>query len=356
MFTNNRKTNRHKARIFILLALTVLVASLFAMVIVQIVSIDSNHSLSSERTPLSSSIHTVSSHPNFKGIYQFAGHNSAKNSNNPSIQGTFLGYYWSQLEPQKDQYDWNLIDQDMHPWTVHGKRIILRVSLAGWTRWEPAAGHGTPQWVYDAGVTPVTEIDGSVIPQYWNLIFLQNVRYFIHAFGMHYDSNPNIALVEIGVGVGGETKVDTHNENPDRLQLWQNVGYTDEIWWNTIQNIIGMYETSFHTTPLAVLPDATFIGKTKGYQESLIINYALKHNLTLQDDSLSAKRTLPSIWTNIPHIEEQDVATKQSGDTLEQDIRVAFSLNANYILISINDIDNPDNRAILKQTMQKVAL
>ncbi len=350
MFTNNRKT-----LMYVLLALSVVAAGLLAIGIVQIVSTsNANNSPLGTSTPTSSSTPIVSSHPNFKGVYQFAGHNSAKNSDNPYIQGTYLGYYWSQLEPQKNQYNWGLIDQDMQPWTAHGKKIILRVSLAGWTRWEPSAGHGTPQWVYDAGVASVTENDGSVIPQYWNPIFLQNLQDFIHALGMRYDRNPNIAFVEVGVGVGGETKVDTHNENLDRLQLWQNVGYTDEIWWNTIQQIIGMYEMSFHTTPLAVLPDGTFIGKTKGYQESLVINYALKHNLMLQDDSLSANRALPSVWTNIPHIEEQNVATKQSGDTLEQDIQAAFSLNANYMLIYVNDINNPDNTPILKQTTQEV--
>src|SRR5947209_8132010 len=49
----------------------------------------------------------------FKGIYEFAGHKRSMDVTNPALAGTYLGYYWKQLEPQKGYFNWNLVDQDM---------------------------------------------------------------------------------------------------------------------------------------------------------------------------------------------------------------------------------------------------
>src|SRR5579883_951512 len=152
----------------------------------------------------------------FQGIYVFSGNNAATFSDDPLVAGTYLGYYWAQLEPQNGQYNWQLIDNDMKPWVNNGKHVILRVSVAGWTRWQPPdSGQGTPRWVYNMGVASVTEADGAIKPQYWNPVFLQNLSNFVQAFANRYDGNTNIVAVEIGVGDGGETKPDTYfNSNP----------------------------------------------------------------------------------------------------------------------------------------------
>jgi hypothetical protein len=287
---------------------------------------------------------------NFKGIYEFSGQNSPKHVANPALAGRYLGYYWKQLEPQKGQYNWHLIDQDMKPWIDHKKKVILRVSTSGWTRWDRAADsqHGTPQWVYDQGVASVTELDGSVHPQYWAPPFLQNLGDFMQAFANRYDGNVHVSAVEIGVGDGGETKVDTQR-GPHVLPLWQQIGYTDQIWWETIQKIIGIYTTSFHHTPLVLMPNATFIGKTPGYRMSRVVSYAIQHGLWLQDNGLAVNRTIPAEWQKVPIIAEQRNSTKQSGDTLHQDLQVALNLGATYILIFASDIDNEANQPVLQQ-------
>src|SRR5579884_2471088 len=43
----------------------------------------------------------------FQGIYVFNGNNASTFSDNPNIAGTYLGYYWSDLEPQQGQYNWS---------------------------------------------------------------------------------------------------------------------------------------------------------------------------------------------------------------------------------------------------------
>jgi hypothetical protein len=289
---------------------------------------------------------------NFNGIYEFGGYNRSTDVTNPALAGTYLGYYWKQLEPQKGYFNWDLIDRDMRPWVANGKKVILRVSTSGWTNWDKAADsqYGTPQWVYDQGVPFVTEMDGAVLPQYWNPYFLQSWRDFVRAFASRYDGNPHVTAVEIGVGDGGETKVDTEN-NPDVLSLWQEIGYTDQIWWDTIKQIIGFYTTSFHHTPLALMPDASFIGKTRGFREARVISYAIQRHLWLQDNGLIANpsRILSADWHKVPIIAEQRYSTRRSGDTLQQDLQAALRERATYIMIFASDIKNSANQSVLQQ-------
>ncbi|HEY5005763.1 MAG TPA: beta-galactosidase [Ktedonobacteraceae bacterium] len=295
---------------------------------------------------------TLPTDPNFKGIYEFSGHNSSTDATNPALAGTYLGYYWSQLEPQKGQYNWDLIDQQMQPWIDNGKNVILRVATAGWTSWDPSSnsGNATPQWVYDLGVSSVTEVDNAILPQYWNPQFLHSYNDFIQAFASHYDGNPNVSAIEMGIGTGGETKVDTRTNNPNLLADWQAIGYSDPIWWDTIQQIITDYSTSFQHTPLVVMPDASFIGKTHGYGESLVLNYAVSHNLWLQDNGLAANRTFTTNqWSQVSLISEQRDPTTKSGDALLDDMTAALNLGATYIMVFASDIDISGNQTVLQE-------
>ena len=298
---------------------------------------------------------TAQQYPNFKGIFQF-GSNSSTLASNPSIAGAHLGYYWSQLEPQQGQYNWSVIDQQMAPWVSYGKKIILRVSTSGWTRWAPPYSQsGTPQWVYDLGVRSVKENDGSILPEYWNPIFLQNFADFVHAFALRYDGNPNIAYIDIGLGVGGEAKADSHNSNPDQVNLWKHIGYTNAKWWDVVQSIINDYTASFTHTSLAVMPDKVFMEKSNGYSGKMLLDYAVQHGLWLQDNGLSKNRELPSQFMQVPHPEEQIGSTADTGDTLQADIQRALNLGANYILIFGTDLKQLSNQAALRWAAAKVA-
>jgi hypothetical protein len=289
-----------------------------------------------------------------KGIFQFSAHNTAANVDNPYIQGTTMNYYWSQLEPQQGQYNWQIIDQDMQPWVTNHKKVILRVATSGWTAWDTNAGKATPQWVYDSGVQSVVEIDRSTHPAYWDPKFLAAYDSFIQAFAKRYDGSPNVALVEVGLGDGGETKVDTRRNNPQLLQQWTAIGYSDAVWMNTMQSIIDTYKASFQHTPLAVLPDSSFIGKTKGYSESTVVNYTIQKGLWLQDDGLETGRQLDGTWLTVPRVEEQRVETKQSGDSLADDLNAALNLKANYILIFTDDISNSANQSALQKASDQL--
>jgi hypothetical protein len=300
-----------------------------------------------------SSLRTTSStkYPNFQGIYEFSGQNSSTDASNPYVIGRDFTFYWKQLEPQEGQYNWSIIDQAIAPWIANGKNVILRVSTAGWKNWDPAAdsAHGTPQWVYDKGVKSVPELDGAILPQYWNPIFLQSYNNFIQAFASRYDGNPNVKGIEMGVGDGGETNVDTYKGNANRLKLWQGIGYTDQIWWNTIQQIGNDYQAAFQHTPVAILPDSSFIGNTSGYNEQMIRDFAISHGIWLQDDGLKTGYTLKGNWKGVPLILEQRNDTATSGDTLMSDLQTALDLGATYILVFSSDIESSSNQSTLQQ-------
>lgn len=291
----------------------------------------------------------------FQGIYVFNGNNAATFSDNPAIAGTYLGFYWAQIETAKGVYNWDIIDAAMKPWVDAGKHVILRISVAGQRKWQPPnSGHGTPQWVYDGGVKSVTETDSSVLPQYWNPLFVQHLSDFIAAFAARYDGNANITAIEIGVGVGGETKADTMNNGKARMKQWKAIGYTDKVWLATIQKIVDAYKAAFKTTPLAIMPDASFIGGSKGFNEQLVIDLAIKANLWIQDNGLIAKEPRPGSWKNVPSgypiISEQRNPTSVSHDSLLQDLQTALDsdFEARIILVFAQDI-TAANQATLAQ-------
>lgn len=289
----------------------------------------------------------ISGHP-FRGIYNF-GTNGSSLATNPNLAGTYLGYAWSQLEPMQGQYNWTLLDNDMKPWLANNKKIILRVSPSGWTKWKtPPLPSWTPAWVYSLGVQSVTEDDKAVKPQYWASAFLQAYSTFVEALATRYDGNANLICVEIGVGDGGETKPDTRN-NPQRLAMWQKIGYSDAVWWNTIQKIIGIYQGAFKQTSLALMPDASFIAGSKGFSERQIIDFAVgqKPPIWLQNNGIIAGQKVDPEWLKTTILGEQRLVTSQSGDSLDQDLSLMINDGVSYALCFEADLSKNSNQATL---------
>lgn len=287
----------------------------------------------------------------FQGIFAFNTGNSAAMATNPNIAGTELAYYWSQLEPTQGQYNWSLIDTDMKPWVDNGKQVTLRVKTAGWTKWQPPYSQkGTPQWVYDQGVKFVTANDGAIKPQYWNMDFLNALSDFVQAFAARYNGNANILAIEIAVGDGGETKPDTTKDS-NVLSRWTAIGYTDANWWGAIQGIISMYVEDFTKTPLVLMPDASFLGGMKGYNEQLVTSYAAKYGVWLQWNGLVAGASLPGSFNGLkkgyPLILEQLNAAGANKRKLADDLQTAINLGAVAALIFTSDLQDPTNASTL---------
>jgi len=275
-------------------------------------------------------------------IFNF-GTNGASLATNPNLAGTYLGYPWSLLEPSQGQFAWDIIDKDMQPWLATGKDIIIRVSASGWASWGAHPNKSwTPSWVYGLGVKSVTESDGAIKPQYWNPAFLQALSDFVTAFAAKYDGNPNIISIEAGIGDGGETKPDTRKSLT--LSAWQNIGYSDPVWFDTIKHIVDLYKSAFQHTPIAIMPDNSFLGKTAGLDEHAVVNYAVSKGCWLQHNGIVAGIKRDPTWTT-PIIAEQRNKLANSGDTMAQDIQVAIDFGASYFMGF--EVDLQANLAVL---------
>lgn len=307
----------------------------------------SKPSTSTPNGPVATAAATAQSQAHAKGIYQFTGEKNPENAALPFLSGASLNFYWADLEPSKGQFNWNLIDTDMSNWTSHGKRVILRITTAGNNMNTPNSAKRTPQWVFDEGVPSVALPSGSVYPQYWNATWQSELRGFVQAFAARYDGNPNITYINVTTGNDGET-IPIKDKNTAATPLIQSIGYTDALWFTTIQQIIGIYTSSFHKTALALQVDKTFIGKTPGYDEAKVLNYAASVGLWLQNDGLSRSTTLGPVWTQHPLAAEQGHSAASNGYPLSDDLQQAMSLNASYILVFASDINDAANQSALQ--------
>lgn len=105
--------------------------------------------------------------------------------------------------------------------------------------------------------------------------------------------------------------------------------------------------TRFVRTPLALMPDRTFLGATPGYDEHKITGYAVAHGIWLQDDGVIPGRTLSAPWGQTPIIAEMRNPTGRTGNNLKADLTTALSEHPAIILVFTSDLTNPANRALI---------
>ena len=124
---------------------------------------------------------------------------------------------WSDIEPEKGQYRWDLIDDVADKWIARGKRIAFRICCV-------FPGHqDTPLWVKDMGAEGVeyntNEVsrmllgndfyaginDTTWIAYYDDPVFLREFEIFLKAFASKYDGKDYVEFVDIGsLGSWGE--------------------------------------------------------------------------------------------------------------------------------------------------------
>jgi hypothetical protein len=285
----------------------------------------------------------------FKGIYEFAGDNSAADAGDPYLTGVDLVYYWSQIEQEKGVFDWSQIQRDMAPWIAAGKKVILRVSTSGAASWDPPySGDGTPAWVYADGARAVTD-NGETIPVYWDQAYLTDYRSFVQSFAAEFDGNPDVAFLQAGIGMGAETLPET-NASAAGVAAWESDGYTDPLWLSTVQTIASFYTSAFRVTPVDALVDRTFFDGSGPYFNALMAWLKGLPNWGLQDDGLTSTQTLGAQWSGPPLALEQLNSAQTSGDCLCADIANGLdNLHGSYLLLYKSDIDNPANAAYLSQ-------
>lgn len=298
----------------------------------------------------------------FQGVFQFTGQADSKNATNPSISGANLEWSWADIEPSEGVYNWTKVDRDIHTWTSQGKQVILRFATGGQISWSGSVdGSYTPPWVFNTyGVPRVREINGTIFPVYWNSIYLQKLADFVNVTAARYDANPYVAAVEIGIGQGGETEPDgSASRNPHQLQLWQRYGYTNALWWETIQRIVAIYESAWIHTPLALMTTSTFLQyDDKYYNRALVEQYSVQQGLWLQINSLDDAMSNSLLANNVNHltttVEEQRQSAQDSHYPAIHDVKHGIALGARYVLVFASDLARSANADALEYARQQI--
>jgi hypothetical protein len=273
-------------------------------------------------------------------VYEFAAVNPTADAADALLQGAVLDFTWSQLEPERGRYNWSAVVAEMRPWVEAGKGVILRVVTSGESGWNPSEGEATPAWVYQEGVPHVTEADGSVIPVYWNRRFLQLYALFIHALGARFGGNLAIRMVEMGIGMGGETIVDQEEDSKVRDEIWASTGYSDRVWLRTIQTIAADYSSAFRGTPLVALIDSSFLQSSARYYDSLVA-WLSSHGYERQYDGLTSDSAMSPYPDGLdPTVVEQlSPVSKTPGQCLSTEIHIAAKdLHAEVLVLYASDL------------------
>ena len=279
----------------------------------------------------------------------------------PRVSGRVLIYYWSELEPKENKFDFSTMDREIGLWTGAEKSVVLRFSTAGWKKWkEPWSQQGTPQWVYKKyHIGSVTEVDGARLPVYWSPGYFTGLSRFLEGVNKHIQASPyrdKVEFIEIAVGDGGETKPDTEqNKTPEqragRLALWQRVGYTNAIWYETVARTISIYKSAFPSMPLALMPDASFLGGDCTLQniecrEKAIIALGSQAGVILQDNGFDRNHLYPEEWHySQPLACEQLISATKQGYPLKDDLDQSVKAECRWLIVFREDLRRSDFEA-----------
>ncbi|HUY87093.1 MAG TPA: beta-galactosidase, partial [Acidimicrobiales bacterium] len=150
----------------------------------------------------------------FYGLIQ---HSGLPLVENPYILGGVVSVNWSEIEPASGVFNWEPLEQKIHPWVRSGKRVAIRIIVSS----TPDLTFATPQipgmkdiwgiqdefnesipsWLIGMGVKQCSGGPGMVHPhQYWNPIYLSALQRMIRELGTRYDGKPEVICVYAAVG------------------------------------------------------------------------------------------------------------------------------------------------------------
>ena len=119
-------------------------------------------------------------------------------------------YYWSQLNPKEDEYNWAPIDKALENFSKLGLPFYLRIMGVN-TSGDYPPKYTSPKWVFDKGATftvyekPVNPSkqfpEGKapiIVPNFSDPIYIEMHKKFIEALAKRYDKDERLAGVDLG--------------------------------------------------------------------------------------------------------------------------------------------------------------
>ena len=209
-------------------------------------------------TPTATSATPVGTLVAYPGLYV---RDDSENMNKDpyGLTGGLQVFYWAQLEPNKDQYRWDLVDAWLAAEASKGKMAAIAFSTYNGRL---AGGIAVPSWVWAEAPNAVIQVPCTIgspgcttgtilIPRYWDSGYLTRYADFIQDFADRFKNDPRIAWIGIGVGIYGETKpCDSRSDINDLAYLRDYAGLTSSLWISTVNAITDIYINAFAGSPL----------------------------------------------------------------------------------------------------------
>jgi Beta-galactosidase len=300
------------------------------------------------------------------GVYQQQlGTKVLDNSTNPYVDGVVAAFPWSAVEPQEKEFQWNTIEEAIRPWVAAGKKAILGVYTGSVGTLGERVVQATPDWVFAAGAAKMLGPDGTILPIYWDKIYLEKYKNLVEAFAKRYDGDPRIEFIRIGVGVWGEVVLERWFTRPESTELrdrWSKRGYDPALWIQTTENVMTIYRQAFQKTPCAIML-AGIHGDPKGIFR--IAEKAVELGFYLQQNGLRADwkqhvntspiskifqeykgktRLVLEAWGNTQRSEVFRSGEAAVQGALLETVKVGIQYGADYLLLYPPDIAKSDKR------------
>lgn len=203
--------------------------------------------------------------PNINGVYALG---SAMRPDipeatlsNPAVDGVALRFFWDQVEPAEDAFNWSPMDREIGIARAHGKKVSFSVT----------PGVRTPAWVYAAGAAPFTYIwnrpfgfaqcSQQRLPIPWDPVYLAKWSAFVHAIGRRYAANPSVVMVKVtGINSGASEMNLPHGGGFSAVNCpgggnddanWRRVGYSRDKIKLAFRTIGDVFAESFPRQALA---------------------------------------------------------------------------------------------------------
>lgn len=122
-------------------------------------------------------------------------------------------FAWSDVEKERDRFDWSRVDEAWDHWQKRGKGMHLRIStepLFGWSRVSPPGGLGIPDWLLAQipDAQKKKREDGAMFGWHVdarNALYQERLRIFLKEANAHFTGTRAPLLVDLrGFGRWGE--------------------------------------------------------------------------------------------------------------------------------------------------------
>ena len=217
---------------------------------------------------------------------------------NPYIAGTQLSYTWAELEPKENQYRWDIIERDMEPWAMAGKKCWIEISTAQWR--DKTGTRVSPAWIFDRGVAKVHAEGTATYPVFWDDKYLELWGRFVRAFARRFDGDPRIEFVSTGGYSSGHEPRLSSRDNDALTDQWKRYGFdgftASGVYLNrAIKPILKMFSDALQKTPVAqTINVRTELGEAINTYAASLKFILLSNGLSLRNANAASRQE----WRN----------------------------------------------------------